>query len=181
MQLRKKCDPASDDGRRVFLFNYSGPYGAHRRNCLRRIASKTSRMPSLSNSSTRCSRRGCCRVVRFFVSNPPLLFLIGTAATRRKSMSRSLHESRCSRPTAADASASIEVSDSTYDDDRYPKIPLYVDAGVPAWIVNTKQRQNRVLRCGGRPRDGSRPSVQRRPIRRRTRPDDWGRRSPYAT
>lgn len=42
--------------------------------------------------------------------------------------------------TAADAFAFIEVSDSTYRDDRRVKIPLYVNAGVPAWIVNIPAR-----------------------------------------
>jgi len=44
-------------------------------------------------------------------------------------------------PTSADAFAIIEVSDTTYDDDRERKIPLYVNAGVPAWIVNIQLRQ----------------------------------------
>jgi hypothetical protein len=44
-------------------------------------------------------------------------------------------------PTAADARAFIEVSDSTYALDRRYKIPLYVNAGVPAWIVNIPLRQ----------------------------------------
>jgi hypothetical protein len=44
-------------------------------------------------------------------------------------------------PTAHDAKALIEVSDSTYSDDRKYKIPLYVGAGVPSWIVNIPLRQ----------------------------------------
>jgi hypothetical protein len=44
-------------------------------------------------------------------------------------------------PTSADAVAFIEVSDTTYPVDRKHKIPLYVNAGVPAWIVNTPLRQ----------------------------------------
>jgi hypothetical protein len=44
-------------------------------------------------------------------------------------------------PTAADALAFIEVSDTTYRSDRRYKIPLYVNAGVPAWIVNIPLRQ----------------------------------------
>lgn len=43
-------------------------------------------------------------------------------------------------PTADDASAFIEVSDSTYGDDRRVKVPLYVNAGVPTWIVNIPAR-----------------------------------------
>lgn len=39
-------------------------------------------------------------------------------------------------PTAADAFAFIEVSDTTYAVDRKHKIPLYVAAGVPSYIVN---------------------------------------------
>jgi hypothetical protein len=42
--------------------------------------------------------------------------------------------------TSADAFAFIEVSDTTYESDRGYKIPLYVAAGVPSWIVNIPQR-----------------------------------------
>lgn len=44
-------------------------------------------------------------------------------------------------PTAADALAFIEVSDTTYAVDRQHKIPLYVAAGVPSYIVNIPLRQ----------------------------------------
>jgi hypothetical protein len=44
-------------------------------------------------------------------------------------------------PTAADAITFIEVSDTTYARDRNVKIPLYVSAGVPAWIVNITLKQ----------------------------------------
>lgn len=47
-------------------------------------------------------------------------------------------------PTARDAFAFIEVSDTTYRGkcgDRTYKIPLYVNAGVPSWIVNIPLRQ----------------------------------------
>ncbi len=44
-------------------------------------------------------------------------------------------------PTSTDAFALIEVSDTTYGDDRRVKIPLYVNAGVPAWIVNIPNRR----------------------------------------
>jgi hypothetical protein len=44
-------------------------------------------------------------------------------------------------PTSADAYALIEVSHTTYALDRGYKIPLYVAAGVPAWIVNIELRQ----------------------------------------
>jgi hypothetical protein len=44
-------------------------------------------------------------------------------------------------PTSDDAFAFIEVSDTTYGDDRRVKIPLYVNAGVPAWIVNISKRR----------------------------------------
>jgi len=44
-------------------------------------------------------------------------------------------------PTSVDASAFIEVADSTYARDRGYKIPLYVRAGVPSWIVNIPLRR----------------------------------------
>ncbi len=44
-------------------------------------------------------------------------------------------------PTSSDAAALIEVSDTTYAVDRRYRIPLYVKAGVPAWIVNIPPRQ----------------------------------------
>ena len=44
-------------------------------------------------------------------------------------------------PTAADAFACVEVSHTTYALDRGYKIPLYVSAGVPAWIVNIDLHQ----------------------------------------
>jgi hypothetical protein len=47
-------------------------------------------------------------------------------------------------PTADDAVAFIEVSDTTYygkRGDRTFKIPLYVNAGVPSWIVNIPLKQ----------------------------------------
>ncbi len=44
-------------------------------------------------------------------------------------------------PTAADAVALVEVSDSTYRDDRRTKMPLYVGAGVQTWIVNIPARR----------------------------------------
>jgi hypothetical protein len=44
-------------------------------------------------------------------------------------------------PQASDARAFIEVSDTTYAHDRNRKIPLYVRAGVPAWIVNIPRRR----------------------------------------
>jgi hypothetical protein len=43
-------------------------------------------------------------------------------------------------PTATDSLAFIEVSDTTYRCDRDYKIPLYVGAGVPSWIVNITER-----------------------------------------
>ncbi len=43
-------------------------------------------------------------------------------------------------PTAEDAHAFIEVSDTTYRDDRRVKVPMYVRAGVPTWIVNIPAR-----------------------------------------
>ena len=44
-------------------------------------------------------------------------------------------------PTAADALAFIEVSDTTYAVDRKYKIPMYVAADVPSYIVNIPLRQ----------------------------------------
>ena len=44
-------------------------------------------------------------------------------------------------PTSAEAFAFVEVSDTTYDCDREYKIPLYVGAGVPSWIVNIAERR----------------------------------------
>ncbi len=44
-------------------------------------------------------------------------------------------------PISSDAAALIEVSHTTYAVDRRYKIPLYVNAGVPAWIVNIRARQ----------------------------------------
>ncbi len=44
-------------------------------------------------------------------------------------------------PTAADVIALIEVSDTSYRLDRDYKIPLYVRAGVPSWIVNVSERR----------------------------------------
>jgi len=44
-------------------------------------------------------------------------------------------------PTSADAFAFVEVSHTTYRVDRGYKIPLYVRAGVPAWIVDIDLRQ----------------------------------------
>jgi hypothetical protein len=44
-------------------------------------------------------------------------------------------------PTAADALALIEISDTTYAVDRRYKIPLYVATGVPSYIVNIPLRQ----------------------------------------
>ena len=44
-------------------------------------------------------------------------------------------------PTAADAFAFVEVSDTTYALDRNYKIPLYVAAGVASYIVNIPLRK----------------------------------------
>ena len=43
-------------------------------------------------------------------------------------------------PNAADSHAFIEVSDTTYADDKTTKIPLYVAAKVPTWYVNIPDR-----------------------------------------
>jgi hypothetical protein len=56
-------------------------------------------------------------------------------------------------PTAAEACAFIEVSHTTYGGkmgDRNYKIPLYVRAGIPAWIVNIAKRQ---VECYAAPDD----------------------------
>jgi hypothetical protein len=44
-------------------------------------------------------------------------------------------------PTGAETRACIEVSDTTYRDDRRVKIPIYVAAGIPSWIVNIRERR----------------------------------------
>jgi hypothetical protein len=47
-------------------------------------------------------------------------------------------------PDSSDALTFIEVSDTTYGGkrgDRTYKIPLYVNTGVPSWIVNIRLRQ----------------------------------------
>jgi hypothetical protein len=44
-------------------------------------------------------------------------------------------------PTSSDAVAFVEISDATYTADRRYKIPLYVRAGVPSWILNIPLRQ----------------------------------------
>jgi Uma2 family endonuclease len=44
------------------------------------------------------------------------------------------------RPRAEDTLVVIEVSDTTYDDDRRIKLPAYLAGGVPlVWIVNLQQ------------------------------------------
>ncbi len=43
--------------------------------------------------------------------------------------------------TAADMIAFIEVSDTTYRDDRRVKIPMYVRTGVPTYLVNVRERR----------------------------------------
>lgn len=48
---------------------------------------------------------------------------------------------RKDHPTAADTFAAIEVSVTTYDHDRDDKIPVYVAAGVPSWLVNIPERR----------------------------------------
>ncbi len=42
---------------------------------------------------------------------------------------------------AVDTLAAIEVSEATYLDDRNVKTPLYLAAGIPAWIVNIPERK----------------------------------------
>jgi hypothetical protein len=42
---------------------------------------------------------------------------------------------------AIDTLAAIEVADASYLDDRNVKIPLYIAAGIPAWIVNIPERR----------------------------------------
>jgi len=51
------------------------------------------------------------------------------------------HKTYSPGPTAADALAFIEVSDTTYTTDRNFKIPLYVNAGVPSYIVNIAKKE----------------------------------------
>jgi len=42
--------------------------------------------------------------------------------------------------TYRDTHAVIEVSDSTYEDDRARKVPIYVKAGLPTYVVNIRER-----------------------------------------
>ena len=49
-------------------------------------------------------------------------------------------DDRYAAGTSADTHVFIEVSDSTYRTDRCYKIPLYVNAGVPSYIVNIEHR-----------------------------------------
>ncbi len=44
-------------------------------------------------------------------------------------------------PKSSDALTLIEVSHTTYRTDRGYKIPLYVNHGIPSWIVNITMRQ----------------------------------------
>jgi hypothetical protein len=55
------------------------------------------------------------------------------------------------RATNADSFAFIEVSDTTYANDREIKIPLYVAARVPTWHVNVPRRQVEFYRQGADP------------------------------
>jgi hypothetical protein len=60
-------------------------------------------------------------------------------------------------PAAPDASAFVEVADSTYGGrrgDRRYRIPLYVRAGVPSWIVNLRTRR---VECYASSSDLARP------------------------
>ena len=57
---------------------------------------------------------------------------VDVAVIDRKSYTRT--------PAAEDAYAFIEVSDTTYVDDKKTKIPLYVAANVPTWHVNIPAR-----------------------------------------
>jgi hypothetical protein len=43
--------------------------------------------------------------------------------------------------TAADAIAFVEVSHTTYRDDRRVKVPMYMRAGVPTFLVNVPERR----------------------------------------
>jgi Uma2 family endonuclease len=67
------------------------------------------------------------------------------------------------KPRAEDCLVVIEVSDTTYDDDRKIKLPAYLAGGVPlVWIVNL-----RAGRAGGVPRVGQQRLPPRRPAARR--------------
>ena len=44
------------------------------------------------------------------------------------------------KPESRDCLVVIEVSETTYDDDRYVKLPAYLHGGVPlVWIVNIRE------------------------------------------
>ena len=58
------------------------------------------------------------------------------------------------RAVGTDAFAFIEVSDTTYDDDRKLKIPMCVRAGIPTWHVNIPERQVEFYKIGANP-DGA--------------------------
>ncbi len=65
-------------------------------------------------------------------------------------------------PTAADVGLFVEVSDSSYGQDRGIKWRKYADAGIPAyWIVNLGKRQVEVYRePGGKGLDAAYGSVE---------------------
>jgi hypothetical protein len=52
------------------------------------------------------------------------------------------------RPAAANVRAIVEVSDTTYRRDR-EKVKLYVEAAIPAWIVNIRERRVEVYASAG--------------------------------
>jgi len=56
-------------------------------------------------------------------------------------------------PTEADSFAFVEISDSTYREDRDVYIPLYVAAGVPTWQVNIPASQVEFYEKGSAPSD----------------------------
>jgi len=56
------------------------------------------------------------------------------------------------RATEKDSFAFVEVSDTTYTDDRAEKIPLLVAGGVPTWHVNIPQRQVEFYPKGANPK-----------------------------
>lgn len=63
-------------------------------------------------------------------------------------------------PTDSDSFAFVEVSDTTYDEDRKYYIPLYVAAGVPTWHINIRERRVEFYPKGADPKTPTRMFTQ---------------------
>ena len=63
-----------------------------------------------------------------------------------------------SHPLASDALLVVEVSGSTFEKDKYVKVPLYAQAEIPqAWIVNLQENEIEVYR---NPKDGRYKNIE---------------------